>query len=62
MPEARPTGQKPEIPLDVQSEIRRQIDDIVEHYGGRRPHHAPRRGPAPGPAPAERERGEQRSG
>lgn len=53
----KPAGE-PEVPLDVQADIKRQIHDIVEHYGGRRPRRAPR--PRLVPLPPG-EKGEQRS-
>jgi len=56
MPDAKPMVE-PMVPLDVQAEIRRQIRDIVERYGGRRPA-GPLRRPPSFPSPAEPERGE----
>ena len=59
MRNAKPTAE-PEIPLEAQSEIRRQIRDIVERYGGRRPPRIlrrPRVEPPPVPAPAGQEKG-----
>jgi hypothetical protein len=61
MGDAKPNG-GPEVPLEAQAEIRRQIRDIVERYGGRRPPRIFRRPGAPSvlpsdPAPAEAEKG-----
>ena len=47
---------EPEVPLEVQNEIRRQIRDIVERYAGRRPPRILRRSkvePPPAPAPGQ---------
>lgn len=60
MGDAKPNG-GPEVPRDVQAEIRRQIRDIVERYGGRRPPRITRRPRIPvlpaDSAPAEAEKG-----
>jgi hypothetical protein len=54
MPDVKETNGEPVVPRDVQAEIRREIRDIVERFGGRRPSRIRRR-PAliPSPSPAE---------
>lgn len=54
MPDAKETNGEPVVPRDVQAEIRREIRDIVERFGGRRPPRIRRRPVLPpGPYPAE---------
>lgn len=48
MHDPQATGET-EVPRDVQADIRRQIDDIVERFGGRRPRRAPAFEPVPLP-------------
>lgn len=57
MHDPKPTGGT-EVPRDVQADIKRQIHEIVEHYGGRRPRRTPVIAPVPLPAG---ETGERRS-